>query len=298
MDILLTNDDGIRAPGLRVLAEILSTGTPHRIAVIAPDAQCSATGMRVTLFRNLRARPVEIPGVYRAFSVDGTPVDCVKLGMRTLFNGHFPDDEFRPDIVISGINPGANVGVNALYSGTVAAALEANICDVPAIAISMDRDTPSTENQPDATRENRECDYEYAARFTIQLLDWIESENVLPRLGVLNCNIPHSPRSRVRGVRFCNQGTARFDEWHVLEDTHPDGSLEFSLDGRMRYDVTEPDDDAFYLRDGWIVLSVLGLHLTRDGTDRRLPGQYGLPALPDGLEDSVHSARDTSEDAR
>ncbi|MEM6459566.1 MAG: 5'/3'-nucleotidase SurE [Planctomycetota bacterium] len=127
MRILLTNDDGIEAPGLRALAEALRGSGLGKISVVAPMKVQSATSHAVTFHRAIGVRETEF-----GYAVDGRPADCVKLGLHALFAGEPPFD-----LVVSGMNAGANVGINVLYSGTVGAAREANFCGVPAVAVSL-----------------------------------------------------------------------------------------------------------------------------------------------------------------
>ena len=127
MKVLLTNDDGIYAGGLQALYQRFSRR--HEVTVIAPDRDCSAVSHGITLHEPLRASTVSVNGL-TGYAVSGTPADCIKLGIVELLDA-------RPDIVISGINPGANVGVNINYSGTVSAAREAALYGVPAIAVSV-----------------------------------------------------------------------------------------------------------------------------------------------------------------
>lgn len=126
--ILLTNDDGIEAPGLRMLAAEL--GQENIVLVAAPDRERSATGHAITMHQPLRARPMEVPGAKQAYAISGTPADCVKLAVDSLYPGQF-------DLVVSGINRGANLGTDVLYSGTVSAALEGVILGLPAVAFSL-----------------------------------------------------------------------------------------------------------------------------------------------------------------
>ena len=129
MDILLTNDDGIRAVGLRALyAALVKAG--HRVHVAAPMTEQSAVGHSVTLFSPLRVREVEEPG-FSGLGISGTPADCVKLALSHLLPK-------KPDMIVSGINAGANVGVDVLYSGTVSAATEGALAGIPAMAVSVD----------------------------------------------------------------------------------------------------------------------------------------------------------------
>lgn len=182
MRILLTNDDGIHADGLRVLYDKLSM--TYAVTIIAPDRERSAVGHGITLHEPLRVARVDI-GPSQGYAVSGTPVDCIKMGILELL-------DFRPDLVVSGINPGENTGVNLNYSGTVAAAREAALYGIPSIAVSIQGSEP--ENYGDA------------ADFTGEMVQKV-LERGLPTGTTLNVNIPDVPRDKVAGIRFSRQGT-------------------------------------------------------------------------------------------
>lgn len=185
MRILLTNDDGVHAPGLWALHAALGDG--HEVAVVAPDRERSAIGHAITLTRPLRAVPVTVNGGRQAVAVDGTPADCVKFGL-------FEVLDRRPDLVLAGINPGANVGVNINYSGTVAAAREAVLCGVPGMAVSI---------------QGPDCRHlETAARFARGLVEEVARRG-LPAGVLLNVNLPDLPPERIAGVRISRQGAGR-----------------------------------------------------------------------------------------
>ncbi len=185
MNILLTNDDGIQARGLWVLKKALDDR--YAVTVVAPDSEKSATGHAITL--NL---PLLLDKIYRngkkiGYSVSGTPADCVKLAVHELL----PD---RPDMVISGINPGPNVGINLHYSGTVSAAKEAALLGIPAIAVSVN---------------SREGYFETAARFVCNLAGFVFKEG-LPKGTFLNVNVPDV--ERIEEVRITKQGISGLSE--------------------------------------------------------------------------------------
>ena len=182
MKILLTNDDGIRAPGLLALHQALIGD--HEVVVVAPDRERSAVGHGITLHDPLRITPAQLNGHKQSgFAVDGTPADCVKLALGELLAA-------PPEVVISGINPGANVGVDINYSGTVAAAREAALMGIPAVAVSMIR--PGAPFFADG------------ARFVASLLTNINSQG-LPPGTFLNVNLPHCALDQVAGVRLSPQ---------------------------------------------------------------------------------------------
>jgi 5'-nucleotidase len=189
MNILLTNDDGIYAEGLWALYEKFAG--QHRVTVVAPDRERSAVGHGITLYQPLRTHMVNNNNGFTGYAVNGTPADCVKMGLMEIL-------DTRPDMVISGINPGANVGVNINYSGTVAAAKEAALYNVPAIAISI--------------QGGQAADYAHAAHFTAKLAENIYKKR-LPFGTFLNVNIPDIPADKIKGIRISKQGTALYSEY-------------------------------------------------------------------------------------
>ena len=196
MKILLTNDDGIHAPGLWALYERFSKD--HDVAVVAPDRERSAVGHGITLHEPLRVHQHAINGCTEAYAVSGKPADCIKLSIIEILKE-------RPDLVISGINPGANVGVNVNYSGTVAAAKEATLYGIPSMAVSIKG--PSVKH------------FDQAAAFALRLSRQI-FENGLPSGTFLNVNVPDMLLDQTRGVRFSQQGTDFFTEY-VKKGTDP-----------------------------------------------------------------------------
>lgn len=188
LKILLTNDDGIHAPGLWALYHRLKTD--YQLTVVAPERERSAVGHGITLHKPLRAHKTLVDGGGQGWAVTGTPADCVKLSMIELL------DE-RPDLVISGINPGANTGVDMNYSGTVAAAKEASLYQVPALAVSVVR-----------------CDqppYERAAQFVHRIVPLILSRGLPPGV-FLNVNVPEIADSVHPDVKITHQGCDIYSE--------------------------------------------------------------------------------------
>ena len=189
MNILLTNDDGIYAPGLAALHAHLVPD--HSVAVIAPEREQSAVGHGITLNEPLRAHKVSIPNAFEGYAVSGTPADCIKLGVLEIL-------KTKPDLVISGINPGANVGVNINYSGTVAAAKEATLYGILAIAVSI---------------HSRQVEsYDAAAAFVTQLAEDVYAHG-LPAGTFLNVNIPNRPLAEIAGVQFSRLDMDFFPEY-------------------------------------------------------------------------------------
>ena len=231
--ILVTNDDGIDAPGLAALAGAASA--LGRVVVVAPDRERSGAGHALTLMRPLRV-------VKRAddrFQVDGTPTDCVHLGVFNLTGGR------PPDLVLTGINRGLNVGDDVTYSGTVAGALEATLLGIPAIAFSSERDA-----QGDA-------DYEVAAGLVAQLAAKVLSGHL--RAGVfLNVNVPSGTP---RGIRVTRQGTRSYRAG-ALERFDPSGRPYFWIAGADVTPAGEADGDHAALREGWVSITPLQANLT------------------------------------
>ena len=188
MNVLLTNDDGILAPGLQALYERLAAR--HTVTVIAPDQERSAVGHGITLNQPLRASRVALNAHFSGYAINGTPADCIKLGLYELLTT-------RPDVVLSGINPGANVGVNVNYSGTVAAAKEAALYGLPALAVSV---------------QGREVvNFDDAAAFAVSLAEKLVQQK-LPSGTFLNVNIPNIPFSEITGTIVSRQGSAHFED--------------------------------------------------------------------------------------
>ena len=211
MNILITNDDGIHSEALWLLNDCLSRD--HTVTVVAPDRERSAVSHAITLQRPLRANPVTLNNHGTGFSVNGTPADCVKLALLDLMDP-------IPDLVVAGINPGVNLGVNINYSGTVAAAREAALGGVAAISVSA------------AGRSTRR--YNEAAELVCRLVDQVNHHG-LPYGTFLNINIPDLAPGDISGIVFSRQGIQRFEE-----------SVEKRMDPRHRpYYWQGPDQQTF-----------------------------------------------------
>lgn len=240
MRILLTNDDGWSAVGIRELALALFA-QGHELMIAAPEENMSCIGHALTLRRPLHARRVDVPGLegVRAYAIDGTPADCVRLALGNL--------DFSPDVVVSGINDAPNLGTDAVYSGTVSAAVEGFMVDVPSVAVAKD---------------SFDLDYmdEAAGYFAGLLPELMRFFDDGP--AVLNVNFPSVPRSEYRGIRTAplqlQTYELRFDE--RLEE-----------DGRIAYYVrpgkttvpsgTEYTDECA-VRDGFVVITPLTYDMT------------------------------------
>lgn len=232
MLILLTNDDGIHSYGLTTLARHL---TPlGRVVVVAPDRERSAASHSLTLHSPLRAEEIAAD----RFAVDGTPTDCVNLGVHGLLG-------MRPDMVISGINRGGNLGDDITYSGTVAAAMEATLMGVPAFAVSLD------------AKQFASDDFEVAARFAAHLARRI-AEHGLPADTLLNVNVPGGVP---RGVQITRQGKRRYSDL-VVEKLDPRGRKYYWIGGGEVGFEALPGTDFAALQQGEISITPLHLDLT------------------------------------
>ncbi|MBI5694236.1 MAG: 5'/3'-nucleotidase SurE, partial [Nitrospirae bacterium] len=235
MLILATNDDGVYSPGLTVLAKALKE--LGEVYVVAPDREQSAVSHALTLHRPLLVEEV----MDRVFAVNGTPTDCVNIAV----GGLLPR---MPDIVVSGINKGGNLGDDVTYSGTVSAAFEAAIMGIPAIAVSM------------VARQDFifQGAAEFAARLARVLLEKGLSKDTL-----LNVNVPNLPPSEIKGVKVTRQGR-RIWGGSVLERIDPRGKKYFWIGGEVENWIESPDADHEAVKQGYISVTPLKLDLTDD----------------------------------
>jgi 5'-nucleotidase len=253
MFILLTNDDGIQAPGiLAMYRELLHLGD---VAVVAPETAQSATGHGITLSSPLLTSPVTIENGFTGTAVDGRPADCVKLALAQLLPK-------KPDLVVSGINAGANVGIAVLYSGTVAAAIEAAFLGVPAIATSL------------FLRRNVPTDFSRAAKLTLQTIRRILDRGLAPGQ-MANINLPallpNEEPAETRITRQCARPWG-MDTYDRRQD--PRGRDYFWNSAVFKLGDTEPDTDVAALGDKCISVTPLQFDLT----DSRLFAQWTEPS--------------------
>ncbi|MBW1710769.1 MAG: 5'/3'-nucleotidase SurE [Deltaproteobacteria bacterium] len=247
MNILLTNDDGIHAPGLKALYKSLST--ENRVFIVAPETEQSAVGHAITLTDPIRVKEIHNNDQLFGYAISGTPADCVKIALADLL-------EVKPDAVVSGINLGANVGINLLYSGTVSAATEATILGLPAIAVSLD-----TFTNPDFT---------YAADFIRRLIKTLPSLDLAPRV-CLNVNVPSLPQSQIKGVVWVKQYQAGFKE-NFFRRLDPRGNVYYWQGGEKPSSNLDPDSDMSLLAQKMITITPLKYDLTNHRELDRLSG--------------------------
>lgn len=238
MRILISNDDGIHAPGIAALHEALSPlGEVH---VVAPESERSAVGHAITVYNPLKTNAIHKNGRFFGYAVDGTPADCVKLALTTLLKE-------PPDLVVSGINLGPNAGISVIYSGTVSAATEGAILGLPSIAISMC--TFANPLWPSAQHVAREVALRVAAEG-------------LPPDTLLNVNVPNLPLEEIKGARVTRMGRSRYIETFERR-TDPRGNAYYWMDGEMRLLEDPADTDLQALEDGYVSLTPIGFDMTR-----------------------------------
>ncbi|RAJ22705.1 5'-nucleotidase /3'-nucleotidase /exopolyphosphatase [Gelidibacter algens] len=237
--ILVTNDDGITAPGLRTLIEVMKT--IGEVVVVAPDSPQSAMGHAITINSTLYVEAVHIDtGDQKEYSCSGTPADCVKLAVKQLLGR-------RPDICVSGINHGSNSSINVIYSGTMSAALEAGIEGIPAVGFSL-------------------CDYKWTANFEacksyVKTIVENVLEHGLPNGVVLNVNIPNLAKDDIKGIRVSRQAKANWEE-EFDKRKNPQGRDYYWLTGKFVNLDNGEDTDEWALEHGYVSVVPVQFDLT------------------------------------
>lgn len=236
--ILVTNDDGIMAPGIRALA--LAMKTIGDVVVVAPDKGQSGMGHAITINQPLRLEKVTYEEGIDAYQCSGTPVDCVKLAVDVVFHK-------KPDLCVSGINHGSNSSINIIYSGTMSAAVEAALEGIPSIGFSL-------------------CDYRHEADFSqgieycIQLAKAM-LEKPLPEGTLLNVNIPSIKKDKIKGIKICRQANAKWvEEFDTRKD--PRGRQYYWLTGKFVNKDKGQDTDEWALKEGYISVTPVQYDLT------------------------------------
>jgi len=251
MKILLTNDDGIHAPGLFALYDALKSD--HEIHIVAPETEMSAVGHAITLTSPIRVQAVRKNGLFFGHAVKGTPADCVKIAVQELL-------DTPPDVVLSGINVGANVGVNILYSGTVSAATEGAFLGIRSAAISI--------------AALKDPDFRFAARFSREIIRFM-MESALSDGAALNVNIPAVPPEEIKGVVLARQGTSRFQE-RFEQRNDPRGNIYYWLTGEKFIENGNPHNDSVALKQNHITITPIHYDLTCERELERLE-RFALP---------------------
>jgi 5'-nucleotidase len=237
MQILLTNDDGIFAPGLAAIYKELAR--MGEVTVVAPASSRSGASHSITYSHPLVYNKVDINGQFVGFSIEGSPADCVKLAVMQLHDGPI-------DLLVAGINNGANAGINVYYSGTVAAAMEGAFLKIPAVAMSLCVEEPGVSG-----------DFEKAAKYCADIL-----KKLLPLESgdVININIPRLSRGEPKGVRVVPQSSQGFDEYYVKQKNEQ-GQTVFQLTGNSHRLDDNPTDTAS-LELGFITVTALASDMT------------------------------------
>lgn len=241
MHILVTNDDGITAPGLLVLAQALRE--LGKVSILAPDHNWSASGHVRTLDKPLHTKEVTLADCSKGWACDGAPSDCVSLAIC----GYFDE---KVDMVVSGINPYANLGNDVTYSGTVTAAMEASIWGIPAIAISVD----SPDNHLGSV------DYMATSRYAARISRYV-IQTGLPSKTLLNINVPYLPEKNIKGIQITRLGLRVYhDRLDKRED--PRGRPYYWTIGGSPSGIPEPGTDVGALAEGFVSVTPVQLDMT------------------------------------
>ncbi len=253
MNILVVNDDGVTAPGILCAARTLSE--KHNVVVVAPESEQSAVGHAITLRLPLWVRKLDIKENFEMYAVSGTPADCVKIGLDVVYKGK----GIVPDLVVSGINRGENLGTDVVYSGTVSGALEGAIAGVPSIAISVaDFVNPI---------------YETAAKFLVQFLEEFNIR-LIPRFSALNINVPSITFEELKGWKLTRQSKRRYEDYFERR-VDPYGKDYFWMLGDIVEDDPDPKADYKALKEGYVSVSPINVFLTDENLLEKLEGNYG-----------------------
>ncbi|WP_026882691.1 5'/3'-nucleotidase SurE [Clostridium akagii] len=247
MKILLVNDDGIHADGLHILAKELEKD--NEVIIVAPDDQRSACGHSITLGHPLVVKKIEIIGIRsKAYSVSGTPADCVRIGVLKLFHSE------GTDIIISGINRGVNLGRDILYSGTVSAAIEGAINGIPSIAVS-------------AHLDGEKINYEIAAKYARKVLK-LAKENYMGSNMVLNLNVPSIDNSKIKGIKVCKSGGRLYEDRY--KESGRNGDEVMYIANGIKNEIYDEGTDVQFLNNGYVTLTPLHYDLTDYNTIEKL----------------------------
>ncbi len=219
--ILITNDDGINAPGIRNLVEAVKD--LGKVVVVAPDKPQSGMGHAITIGEPLRMNKVDLFEGVEAWQTSGTPVDCVKLAVDKVLHR-------KPDICLSGINHGANHSINVIYSGTMSAAMEASIESIPSIGFSL-------------LDFNIEADFTAARFYVNKIVNEVMKQKMDKHL-LLNVNIPAVSKELIKGIKICHQAYAKYDE-EFDERLDPQGKKNYCLTGKF-FNFNKSKDTEFW----------------------------------------------------
>ncbi len=226
--ILVTNDDGVMAPGIRMLVKLMQE--IGEVVVVAPDKPQSGMGHAVTISTPLRLEKITVDGGHDEFSCSGTPVDCVKLAVNKVLKR-------KPDLLVSGINHGANSSISVMYSGTMSAAIEGSMEGIPSIGFSL-------------LDHSFDADFTQATIYIQQLANHVLNHG-LPAGICLNVNIPAIKKSEIAGVKVCRQARGNWEE-EFDQRVDPRGKEYYWLTGRFELYENSNETDEWALRNNFI----------------------------------------------
>ncbi|MEM0992410.1 MAG: 5'/3'-nucleotidase SurE [Bacteroidota bacterium] len=238
--ILVTNDDGIAAPGIKALVEVARE--LGEVVVVAPDSPQSAKGHAITISSPIRLKEVEVFPDIKSFECSGTPVDSVKLAKFVVLK------ERQVDLCISGINHGSNASINIIYSGTVSAAMEASLEGINSIAFSL-------------LDFSWDADFEPAKPYIRKIMQEVLEKGMPNNCKLLNVNIPNLSAAEIKGIKVCRQAEGRWEEvFHEAKD--PQNVPYYWLTGKFKLDEDREDNDIWALENGYISVVPSGHDLT------------------------------------
>ncbi len=236
MKILITNDDGIFSSGIYALWEVAKEF--GNVSVVAPDSQKSAAGHCITISRPLFVEKINRGDGFEGISVTGSPADCVKFGIKKILSK-------KPDLILSGINLGSNLGNNIIYSGTVAAALEGAMQNIPSIAFSIDSLNPKSFDN---------------SKIIIRQIIKIAIKNKITKNFIWNVNIPNCGIDRFRGIKVASQGNQYFDDDFDTK-LDPKGNEYYWMVGNMVDEDTTFESDSYVVSNDYASISPIGFNL-------------------------------------
>ncbi len=251
--ILVTNDDGLFAPGIRALVEVAKRF--GEVVVVAPDSPQSGQGHAITIEKPLRLKSVKYAEAVEAYECSGTPVDCVKLAKHVLLKGR------TIDLCVSGINHGSNAAINIIYSGTMSAAMEASLEGIPSIGFSL-------------LDYSFDADFSGASFYADKIIQYV-LENGMVHGSLLNVNIPKLAQNEIKGVKVCRQANARWVE-EFAEGVDPRGQKYYWLTGKFVNEDPGVDTDIHALENGYVAVVPSGHDLT---LYKAIPGMQPLENL-------------------
>jgi 5'-nucleotidase len=235
--ILISNDDGINSAGIHALAEALTA--LGEVFIVAPDRDQSAASHALNLYRPLRIEEISD----NVYSVDGTPTDCINLAV----NGLLKDK--KPDLVVSGINKGENLGDDITYSGTVSAAIEGTLLGIPSVAVSLV-----------STMGKNDFRFEAASYYTLLVAKYV-LQTPLPYGTLLNVNIPELPKDQIKGIKVTRQGKRVYGK-PIVEKVDPRGRKYYWIGGNELRSLDIEDSDIVAVKQGYVSVTPIKLDLT------------------------------------